>query len=200
MSNAPLLSDALPVLEIHEGPDKRGRYVGTCPLCGQPGMRLDSDGAGNVIPQCPRCTQHFVKVAIKERIQARGNGRRHDVPGGASSSSKKPPTRQGPGLTSWEAVRLALRLDLKPSAKLVLVAYCDHSSEDGRAVYPSHTRIAALTGYSRRHVVTLTAELVELGLLVEAGLGSAGQKSYHLDLDQGTENPALAKRRDPDDL
>ncbi len=202
MIGAPFLSDALTVLDVHEGPDSRGRYGATCPECDDHGLRLDSDGAEKIIATCPRrCMQVRINATIKKRIQAKGNGgHRHDAPEKASSSSKKPPTRQGPGLTSWEAIRWALRLDVKPSAKLVLVAYADHCSEDGRPVYPSHSRIEALTGYSRRHVVTLTGELVEQGLLVEAGLGSAGQKSYHLDLDQGTERAALAKRGDPDDL
>ncbi len=201
MSNAVPMKDALGVLNVLDGPDKRGRFTATCPKCGEDGLKL-SPSSGNASVDCPkRCVQYFVNSTIKGLIQAKGNGSsRHDAPEKASSSSKKPPSRQGPGLTSWAAVRWALRLDIKPSAKLVLVAYCDHSGEDGRAVYPSHGRICALTGYSRRHVVTLTSELVEQGLLVEAGLGSAGQKSYFLDLDQGTERPALAKRGDPDDL
>ncbi|MDP9457894.1 MAG: helix-turn-helix domain-containing protein [Actinomycetota bacterium] len=201
MIGAPKMEDALTVLDVHAGPDSRGRYVATCPECEDHGLRLDSDGAEKISATCPRrCLQVRINATIKKRIQAKGNGSsRHDAPETKTSTSKTP-TRQGPGLTSWEAIRWALRLDLKPSAKLVLIAYCDHSGEDGRPVYPSHGRICALTGLSRRHVVTLTGELVEEGLLVEAGLGSAGQKSYHLDLDRGTERPALAKRGDPDDL
>ncbi|MDP9485231.1 MAG: helix-turn-helix domain-containing protein, partial [Actinomycetota bacterium] len=163
MLGAPLLADALQVLDIHEGPDSRGRYMVTCPECDDHGLRLDSDGAEKISATCPRrCMQVRINATIKKRIQAKGNGSsRHDVPEKASSSSKKPPTREGPGLPSWEATRWALRLNLKPSAKLVLIAYCDHSGEDGRPVYPSHGRICALTGLSRRHVVTLTGELVE---------------------------------------
>ncbi len=199
-TNAVPMKDALGVLNVLDGPDKRGRFTATCPKCGEDGLEL-SPSSGNAITKCPRCVQYFINSSIKKLIRDKGNGgSRHDVPENASPSTRKTPTRQGPGLASWEATRWALRLNLKPSAKLVLIAYADHCSEDGRPVYPSHSRIEAMTGYSRRHVVTLTGELVEQGLLVEAGLGSAGQKSYHLDLDRGTERPALAKRGDPDDL
>ena len=58
---------------------------------------------------------------------------------------------------------------IRPHQKLVLVAYCDHASDDGTSIWPSIGSIALKTGYSRRRVQQITRELEEMGLLIAEG-------------------------------
>lgn len=55
-------------------------------------------------------------------------------------------------------------LDLSQRLKFVLLAFADHANDDGYC-YPSIGRIAWKCGYSKRQVIRIKTELVNLGLL-----------------------------------
>lgn len=70
-------------------------------------------------------------------------------------------------------------MDLPQAQKFVLLAYADHADHEGRGVRPSYGLIAWKTGYTKRHVMRITAELESAGILVldEPGAKNAPGRS-----------------------
>ena len=48
---------------------------------------------------------------------------------------------------------------LPPGENSILLAYADHANHEGEEIYPGYTRIANKTGYSRRQVIRIAAQL-----------------------------------------
>ena len=72
---------------------------------------------------------------------------------------------------------------LEPNLKLVLLAYADAAEHDGTEIWPGSKRLMTMTGYSRRSVARITAELLDLGMLVQVSKGHTGRRaSYRIDL------------------
>lgn len=75
--------------------------------------------------------------------------------------------------------------DLRPTTRLVALAYADHASHDGRNIYPSVGLIAKKTGLSRRTVQTATRELESLGWLLDDGIRKSGVRRWYMPPDMG---------------
>jgi len=68
--------------------------------------------------------------------------------------------------------------------KFLMLCYADHADHYGESIYPSKTTVERMTGYSRRSVQTITAELVVAGLLIERGLSHLDTMSYAMDVER----------------
>lgn len=78
--------------------------------------------------------------------------------------------------------------ELKPSHKLVLLAYADAAEHDGSDIWPGWERMCEMTSYSRSQVARITAELIDVGVLVQVSKGHTGKRaSYRIVVD----HPAL---------
>ena len=73
--------------------------------------------------------------------------------------------------------------NLEPNLKIVLLAYADAAEHDGTEIWPGWERLTRMTSYSRRSVTRITAELLDLGVLVQVSKGHTGRRaSYQIDL------------------
>ncbi len=71
--------------------------------------------------------------------------------------------------------------DLAPNHRLVLLAYADAAEHDGTKAFPGEERLAAMTGYSTPTIRRVTAELLDLGVLIQVKKGHRGQRAeYHV--------------------
>jgi hypothetical protein len=75
----------------------------------------------------------------------------------------------------WDFRRELWRLDLEPTAKLVLEAIADFADDIGGSCYPSRERIAWKTNLGVRQVQRIMARLIELGVLVPEGSRRRGR-------------------------
>lgn len=76
-------------------------------------------------------------------------------------------------------------LVFKPHHKYVLSAYADHADHWGKNIFPAIHSIAKKTGFDDRSVQRLTADLEEIGLLVEDGIGPKGTNRWKLPYSEG---------------
>ena len=67
----------------------------------------------------------------------------------------------------FEALRKAVKAEgLKPKEKLLLIIICDHlNAEKGQIAWPSNSKLAALSGFSKKTVIEAKKKLVEKGLI-----------------------------------
>ena len=89
-------------------------------------------------------------------------------------------------------------VDFKPNHKYVLVAYSDHADHMGRNIWPAVETIAKKTGLDGRTVQRLTADLSDMGLLLEDGKGPRGTNRWYLPFNQGGDklSPPTMRRGD----
>jgi hypothetical protein len=69
--------------------------------------------------------------------------------------------------------------DLAPNHRLVLLAYADAAEHDGTKSFPGEERLMKMTGYSTATVRRITAELLELKVLVQVRKGHRGQRAEY---------------------
>jgi hypothetical protein len=80
----------------------------------------------------------------------------------------------------------AVKLDLPPATKLLLLTLINHSKVNGRhpnprLVHPSQSTLTQETGYSERHIRRLLRELEELGeLRTEVLTTQRGRKNVYI--------------------
>ncbi len=79
----------------------------------------------------------------------------------------------------------------------VLLALVDHANDDGTRIHPSYGRIAWKTGYSRRQVKRIIADLIKLGaiLRLERGGPVKGVNTYQVRLNVLPEKPPFMPTR-----
>ncbi len=203
MIGAPLLADAILVLDVHEGPDSRGRYEATCPECEQPGLRLELDGAEKIIPTCPRrCLQVRINQAIKKRIQAKGNGssRRHDAPKAKTSPKKTAATEnpieaekrdllQDPETGNLDYLRFQARCvkAFDPAVGIFLrqATYWHGRSTKLRDgwMYKKREEWCEETGLTHRQVERARRVLLEKGILEESRPSRRAPMHFRIDLE-----------------
>jgi DnaD/phage-associated family protein len=81
----------------------------------------------------------------------------------------------------WE---LPIAGDFGRAEKYVLLAYSDHSDQNGKNVYPSVDLVALKTGYQERAVQLTTRTLEGLGFLVPDGIGPHGTNRYRIPVER----------------
>jgi len=79
----------------------------------------------------------------------------------------------------WE---LPIEGEFGRAEKFILLAYADHSDQNGKNIFPSIDLISTKTGYRERAVQLATKTLEKLGLLVQDGLGPHGTNRWHIPL------------------
>ncbi len=72
--------------------------------------------------------------------------------------------------------------DIPRNLKFVLLAYADHADHDGKSIFPAVDTIAKKTGYHRRQVQRVTAELEQNGWMIPDGQGPKGTNKWRIDL------------------
>lgn len=88
---------------------------------------------------------------------------------------------------------------LTRAQKIIGLVYAYHCNDDGEA-WPSRKTVAEKSGFSLRHVQTITEELIGLGLLVETGMAfTRGKRTRRYRLPVGGDPmpvmPTAARRR-----
>lgn len=73
----------------------------------------------------------------------------------------------------WEA-------PLPRDQKFILLCYADHANHDGGDIWPAKERIQKMTSYSERSVFTITASLVEAGIMIREGRTASGTVRYRI--------------------
>lgn len=81
---------------------------------------------------------------------------------------------------SVKVMSLVWDSDLPTNQKMVLLAYADSASHDGRDIYPGHKRMSTMTGYVRQTVAKITDQLLETGVLVQVAAGHRGQRAEYV--------------------
>jgi Helix-turn-helix domain len=66
----------------------------------------------------------------------------------------------------------------------ILLALADHAHDDGTRIYPSYSRLAWKSGYSKRQVKRIVSDLIASGAILRKARGGPrkGTNSYRLDL------------------
>jgi DnaD/phage-associated family protein len=77
----------------------------------------------------------------------------------------------------WE---LPLRGEFGRAEKYILLAYADHSDQNGGNIFPSVDLVAEKTGYAERAVQMSTRTLEKLGFLVSCGFGPNGTNRWRI--------------------
>ena len=94
------------------------------------------------------------------------------------------------GLISGLVWELPISKQFTREKKYILLAYADHADQNGRNIYPSVDLIATKTGYSERSVQYATSDLLELGFLIEDGIGPRGTNKFRIPLERGQDGGA----------
>ncbi len=72
------------------------------------------------------------------------------------------------------------KLDLTPQQKLVLLAFADHASEDGRDAFPKLSRVADMTGFHINTVRKYVQQLLKLGHMKVQEKRLGRSTNYHV--------------------
>jgi hypothetical protein len=76
-------------------------------------------------------------------------------------------------------------ITFKDYHKYVLLAYADHADHLGKNIWPAVPTIAKKTGYKDRNIQYITADLKNMGVLVEDGIGPRGTNRWCIPYDAG---------------
>ena len=88
--------------------------------------------------------------------------------------------------------------EFKTSHKFLLLSYADHADFAGRNIWPAVGTMARKTGMDDRTVQRLTADLSEMGLLLDDGHGPKGTNKWALPFNAGGDklSPLTNRRGD----
>lgn len=88
---------------------------------------------------------------------------------------------------SFKLIAEIWRLDLTPTQQHVLMAMADFADDDGRNCFPSHKRLAWMTGYSTKTIANMINGFIASGLIIVLRLGTNKKPPrYQICLDCGT--------------
>jgi hypothetical protein len=68
------------------------------------------------------------------------------------------------------------------TAKLLLLAYADHSNDQGKAAYPGYSKLEIKTALSRQGISDTLEALIQNKYLVSEGVSELGTNSYQINL------------------
>lgn len=75
--------------------------------------------------------------------------------------------------------------EFKPSHKFCLLAYADHADHNGKNIFPAVGTVAKKTGLDERTVQRLTADMVNMCILLDDGKGPRGTNRWSLPYSAG---------------
>lgn len=76
-------------------------------------------------------------------------------------------------------------MEFKPSHKFCLLAYADHADHNGKNIFPAVGTVAKKTGLDERTVQRLTADMVNMCILLDDGKGPRGTNRWSLPYSAG---------------